>query len=243
MRTFISTLATVFLSMAVFTAAAQEKQQKNVAIFLYNGVEVLDFAGPAEVFAATRINGWAPFHVYTMAATTEPIISQGFIDVVPDYSVQNCPKPDIMVLPGGGTSNALQNPAVMNWIEETAQELDVAMSVCTGAFILAKAGMLDGKKATTWHGAIERFRAFAPNTEVLKNTRFVDNGTVVTTAGVSAGIDGALHLVSRFWGEDVARATARYMEYDKWVPDAGTIVEHEMVTALRNWQTIRLRRQ
>ena len=114
---------------------------------------------------------------------------------------------------------------MIEWIRAAADDLEVALSVCTGAFLLAKAGLLDGLKATTWHGAIDNFREFAPHTTVLENTRWVDNGKMVTTAGVSAGIDGALHVVARLKGEEVAARTARYMEYDKWVPEQGTVVQ------------------
>lgn len=220
-------LVICFLAFAFTSVLPQGNEQKNVAIFIYQGVEVLDFSGPAEVFAATSLNGARPFNVYTVAATSDAIESQGFMDVMPDYTIHNCPKPDILVLPGGSTRASLKNEQVITWIKQTAPELDVALSVCTGAFLLAKAGLLDGRTATTWHGAIERLRKFAPQTKVLENTRFVDNGRIMTTAGVSAGIDGSLHVVSKLLGEDVARATARYMEYDKWQPDAGYIIERE----------------
>jgi transcriptional regulator GlxA family with amidase domain len=216
----------LIISFAVFFAArglSKEGEPRNVAIFLYQQVEILDFSGPAEVFAATMVNGAHAFNVYTVAATAEPIVSQGFIDVTPDYTIHNCPKPDIIVLPGGNSGTPMQDENVLNWIKNSWPDLDVAMSVCTGAFLLAKVGLLDGLPATTWHGAIERLREFAPKTKVMENTRFVDTGNIVTTAGVSAGIDGALHVVSRLHGEDVARKTARYMEYDKWDPNAGFI--------------------
>ena len=109
-------------------------------------------------------------------------------------------------------------------IRGSAKGAEVLLSVCTGAFLLAEAGLLDGRKATTWHGRIERLRETAKETEVLENTRWVDSGAVVTTAGVSAGIDGALHVVSRLVGRDEAERTARYMEYDRWDPEAGVVV-------------------
>lgn len=105
------------------------------------------------------------------------------------------------------------------------RNLDAAMSVCTGAFILQKAGLLDGLTATTFHNAIESLREVAPKTEVLANTRWVDNGQVITTAGVSAGIDGALRVVEKLYGRETAQATAHYMEYDKWDPADGVVVE------------------
>jgi transcriptional regulator GlxA family with amidase domain len=207
---------------------AQTKKSWNVAIFVYDRAELLDFAGPGEVFAAAgRFSNAGEFKVYTVAAEQAPIISQGFLKVVPEYSVDNCPTPDIVVLPGGATNIPLSNKKVMAWISEIASGLVVGLSVCTGAYLLAKAGLLDGLKATTWYGTIDRFREFAPKTEVLENTRFVDNGKFVTTAGVSAGIDGALHVVSKLLGAETARKTAQYMEYDKWQPFAGLVVKSD----------------
>ncbi|PHN06487.1 AraC family transcriptional regulator [Flavilitoribacter nigricans DSM 23189 = NBRC 102662] len=197
---------------------------KNVAIFIYDGVEILDFSGPGEVFAATHPEGGA-MNVYTVAATKEPIISQGFVRILPEYSIKDAPKPDIIVLPGGNTRSSVDNPEVIEWVTSVAPDLDAAISVCTGVFILQKTGLLDGLKATTWHGAIDGLKARAPKTEVLENTRWVDNGRIITTAGVSAGIDGALHIVEKLYGRAAAEATAHYMEYDKWDPSAGVIVE------------------
>lgn len=199
---------------------------KNVAIFLYDGVELLDFSGPGEVFAAA--SGYVKdggFRVFTVAATHDPIVSQGFVKVLPEYSIHDCPRPDIMVLPGGGTRESINNPAVIDWVKENSGKDQIAFSVCTGAFILAKAGVLDGKKATTWYGAIDRFKKSSPNTEVLADVRWVDNGNVITTAGVSAGIDGALHVVSRLYGEKTAIETAKYMEYEGWKPKGGVEVK------------------
>ncbi len=198
---------------------SHEDRKRTVAILIHDGVELLDFSGPGEVFAAAE-----GFEVYTVASSEKPIMSQGFVKVVPEHTFDSAPKADIIVLPGGKTNIPLADAKVMAWLRETGNEAEVVMSVCTGAFLLAEVGMLDGAKATTWHGAIDSLRKAAPKTEILENTRFVDNGAIVTTAGVSAGIDGALHIVSRFRGKAAAAKTARYMEYDKWQPDDGTIV-------------------
>ncbi len=200
----------------------------NVAIFLYEGVEILDFGGPSEVFAAA--GRYAPdggTRVFTVAATKEPITSQGFIKVIPEYTIADCPRPDIIVLPGGDQRQSAKDPAVIDWIRTNTSDDQVAISVCTGAFLLHAAGRLDGKKATTWHGATESLRQKATKTEVLENVRWVDNGNIITTAGVSAGIDGALHLVERLFGAEAAQKTARYMEYDKWKPAEGVSVVAE----------------
>lgn len=193
-----------------------------VAIVIWNGAEILDFAGPAEVFAATRLENNQPaFEVYTVGPTLDPIVSQGFIKVTPQCSIENAPRPDIFVLPGGGTIKIQSNRRMIQWVKRTAADAEIAMSVCTGAHVLAAADLLDYKEATTYHRSIAGLRAMAPFTVVHDDQRWVDNGDVVTTAGVSAGIDGALHVVSRLYGKKTARQTAAYMEYD-WRPDRVT---------------------
>jgi Tfp pilus assembly protein PilF len=152
---------------------------------------------------------------------------------LPAYTIDNCPKPDVIVLPGGATSIPASNPDVIKWVHESATNTEIMLSVCTGALLLSKAGLLDGKQATTWYGFIDRLQEATPNAKILRNTRFVDNGQIVTTAGVSAGIDGALRVVTKLKGNDAARATAKYMEYDKWDPSAGLIIDNEFIGAIK----------
>lgn len=197
---------------------AQSQTDYKVAIFLYDGVELLDFSGPGEVFGVT-----SGFSTYTVSVDGAEILSQGFVTVKPEYSIKNAPKPDILVLPGGGTRAVAQNQEVLDWIRQISTEGGINMSVCTGARILASAGLLDGLNVTTWYGFTQRLQDMLPNSTVLEDTRFVDSGNIITTAGVSAGIDGALHMVSRIKGLDEAKSTALYMEYDKWVPEDGKI--------------------
>ncbi|HKP10824.1 MAG TPA: DJ-1/PfpI family protein [Blastocatellia bacterium] len=187
--------------------------KRKVAIFIHEGVELLDFSGPGEVFAAA--DGRRAFDIYTVAASPDAVVSQGFVTIKPQYTFANCPPPDIIILPGGRTEIPLGDAAVVQWIKDSSQKAEVVMSVCTGAFLLAKAGLLDGREATTHWSAIESLRQEAPKTTVRENRRFVDNGKVVTAAGVSAGIDASLHVVDRLLGREVAQRTARYMEY-KW---------------------------
>ena len=194
---------------------------RQVAIVLYEGVELLDFAGPAEVFKAAAGYGGgseAAFRVYTVAATRAPLKSLGFVTITPEFSIEDAPKPDIVVIPGGSSDNFIGNAPAMAWATRVMKESEVTMTVCTGAFVPAKAGMLDGLTATTWYGAIEGLRRQAPKASVQEGRRFVDNGHILTTAGVSAGIDGALHLVARLLGRAAADRTARYMEYH-WTPE------------------------
>lgn len=201
------------------TVAEHNKTDKRlkVAFYLQDGVEVLDFAGPMEVFA------YANFDVFTVSATKDQIKSQGILKVTPDYSINDAPHADILAFFGGDAGNAANNPKVIDWVKNQA-DVDYYFSVCTGAFILGKAGLLDNLTATTFHLSIDDLQRNFPKTKVLKNVRFVDNGKVITTAGISAGIDGALHLVEKIRGTESARQIAAYMEYDKWMPGQGLVI-------------------
>jgi putative intracellular protease/amidase/YHS domain-containing protein len=188
------------------------RPRKNVALFIFDGMELLDFAGPAEVFASAG-HGRA-FRVYTVGASRDPITSQGLVTMTPRHTLTDCPRPDVIVVPGGNTREASKDKRALDWLRQESPRAEVTLSVCTGAFVLAHAGLLDGKEATTHWGALDRLRADFPKVTVHGDKRFVDNGKVVTAAGVSAGIDAALHVVDRLCGRTVARETARYMEYD-----------------------------
>lgn len=220
MRTMVISL--LLAAAAGIPIAQAEGYTRNVAIVLYEGVEVLDFAGPAEVFAAAsgfgRSAGKPAFNVYTMGVTRDPIVSQGFIDVTPDYSIADAPKPDVIVIPGGSSASLSGHDGFMKWLAATAPGAELSLTVCTGAFVLAKAGILDGRDATTFYRAVENLRASAPNARIHAGRRFIDSGTVITTAGVSAGIDGSLHAVARLLGRRIADRTAEYMEYH-WTPE------------------------
>lgn len=191
---------------------------KNVAIVLYEGVELLDWAGPAEVFdVAQTVDGQSGFNVFTVAETTEPIVSQGFVRVTPQYSFANAPKADVVVFPGGNVGNFQKSEKAMTWAKATALQAEIAMSVCNGAFVLADSKLLENKNINTHWTAIRQLRRQVPTATVLENVRFVDNGHIVTTAGISAGIDGALHVVERLMGTPAAKLAAKAMEYN-WRP-------------------------
>ncbi|WP_298546298.1 DJ-1/PfpI family protein [uncultured Aquimarina sp.] len=189
-------------------------KKKRIAFYLQPGIEVLDFAGPMEVFA------YADFEVFTVSKTKEPIISQGILTVLPDYSIQDAPKADILAFFGGNAAQSFKDAEIINWIQ-SQKDIEYHFSVCTGVFALANAGTLEGMTATTFHNALDGLERNYPNITVVKDARFVDNGKVITTAGISAGIDGALHLVAKLQGFNEARKIAYHMEYDKWVPGEG----------------------
>lgn len=191
-------------------------RKKNVAIILFDDVEVLDFAGPFEVFSVTNeLNNYQLLNVYTVAPAKIPIIAKNGLSINPDYDFTDVPKPDILIIPGGyGARAMLQQPDVINWIRENSFTAEKVMSVCTGAFLLAKAGLLEDLKATTHYQVFDTLAELAPNTEILKNERFVDNGKILTSAGVSAGIDMSLHVVALLYGKEEANKTAKYIEYE-----------------------------
>jgi transcriptional regulator GlxA family with amidase domain len=195
---------------------------RNVAIVLYDGVEILDFAGPSEVFASAGNIAGEPgvpaYHVYTVAATKAPVKSQGFVTVTPEFSIDDAPKPDILVIPGGQSGSLTSDARFMAWAKPAIEASELTLTVCSGAFVAAKAGVLDGRPATTWYGSVDLLRKLYPNVQAQDGRRFVDSGKIVTTAGVSAGIDGALHVVARLTGRNTADRTARYMEYH-WTPE------------------------
>jgi putative intracellular protease/amidase len=192
---------------------AAAREQKKVAILIFDGVEIIDYTGPWEVFGA------AGFEVYTVAATKEPVTTAMGMTVLPKYTFGDAPQADVLVVPGGGVKAAQGSAPTLKWVTDASARTALTMSVCNGAFILASAGLLDGLTATTTSGNIARLSAEYPKTKVVDDQRFVDNGRIITTAGLSAGIDGALHVVSRMLGPGMAQKVALVEEYD-WHPDA-----------------------
>jgi transcriptional regulator GlxA family with amidase domain len=192
---------------------------KNVAILIFDEVELLDFCGPFEVFLVTgRQDDSSPFNVYTVAEKSDPITTRNQLSVNPQYTIHNCPQPDILLVPGGqGTRREMNNQILINWIKDCSQKAELVLSVCTGALLLAKAGLLEGLTATTHHTAIELLKEIAPNTTIVSNKRFVDNGKIILSAGIATGIDMTLYVVAKLLGKEQALKTAQYMEYD-WKP-------------------------
>src|SRR5205085_11092598 len=176
-----------------------------VAILVFNGVELIDFAGPWEVF------GTAGFLVHTVAVTPEPRTAVFGQKMIPDYTFDNAPKADILLVPGGGNVPFSNDKKLIGWIQDKSKQVRHVMSVCTGAFLLAKAGLLTGQTVTATSGMIEDL--LTPQTKVVYDRRYVDNGKIITTAGLSSGIDGALHLVVKILGRGSAQSVALGMEY------------------------------
>jgi len=199
-------------------------EKLNVGILIFKNVEVLDFAGPFEVFSRTRLTPGlvsrrsedsAPFNVFTVAGTTETIIATGGLQIIPNYNFASSPNIDFLVVPGGlGTRPLLENNSILDWISTISQKTQRITSVCTGALLLAKAGLLRNRRATTHWGALDILQELDSSIIVERQARVVDDG-IVTSAGVAAGIDMALSIVEKEFGRKVADETAHYIEYPR----------------------------
>jgi transcriptional regulator GlxA family with amidase domain len=195
-------------------------ERKRVGIVLFEDIEVLDFCGPFEVFCATRLNEDkrreepSPFEVCLVAEYAGPVTTAGNMKVTPHYTFENCPALHILVVPGGwGTRKELKNPTMLEWLRERAGEVETLTSVCTGSMLLGFAGLLNGRHATTHWRSLNWMRDAFPEVTVEFQKHVVEDGNLVTSAGISAGIDMALMVVARYFGEKIARETARHMEY------------------------------
>ena len=197
-------------------------EKVNAGILIFEGVEVLDFAGPFEVLSRTRLTSGvesrrseesAPFHVFTVARTRDPIIATGGLVVVPTHGFADAPPIDLLVVPGGfGTRPLLNDEETLGWIRDTAAGARHVTSVCTGALLLGKAGLLEGRRATTHWAALDLLDSLGAGVTVERTIRVVDDG-VITSAGVASGIDMAFYLVETLFGRAVADETAQYIEY------------------------------
>jgi putative intracellular protease/amidase/YHS domain-containing protein len=196
------------------------KGQIPVAFLISDGAVVIDFTGPWEVFQDVMLDDQRmPFQLYTVAATAKPIRASGGMKIVPDYTFANAPSPKVIVIPAQGDDS----PAVLDWIRKASQTADVTMSVCTGALLLAKTGLLDGKTATTHHNSYKIFERQFPKITLKRGARFVEAGNLASAGGLTSGMDLAMRVVERYFGREVAETNAYYMEYqgDGWKDSSG----------------------
>src|SRR5437867_9014656 len=221
LRQPILTMLALLIPVAIFIAAAptnspninslQPSPPIPVAFVISEGAVVIDFCGPWEVFRDVMLpSGDHPFRLYTISDKTAPITAGGGMKIVPDYTFANAPAPKVIVIPAQSEPSA----AMLEWIRKASKDTDLTMSVCTGAFVLAKTGLLKDKSATTFHAAFNTFAMEFPDIQLKRGARFVDNGNLATAGGLSSGIDLALHVVERYYGRDVAQKTAYNMEYE-----------------------------
>jgi copper(I)-binding protein/putative intracellular protease/amidase len=189
------------------------QNRKKAAILVFDGVQIIDYTGPYEVF------GQAGMEVFTIAVRPEVITTAMGMKVTPHYTLENAPATDVLLIPGGGVARTQEDPNVIKWIQERSKQTEYVVSVCNGAYILAKTGLLDGLTATTFYGLLDGLSAVAPKVKVVRDRRYVDNGKFITTAGLSSGIDGSLYVVSKLFSKARAQMVALNMEYD-WKPDS-----------------------
>lgn len=196
--------------------------RRNVGVLIFDGVDLLDFAGPFEVFYQTRLapgvkprrsRETAPFEVFTVAPSSAPVRANGGVLVTPHHSFADVPRIDLLVVPGGlGTRTLIRDAELLDWIRDRAAAAERVASVCTGSLLLAKAGLLQGRRAATHWAAADLLESLGSGAIVVRDRRVVEDG-VVTSAGVSSGIDMAFHIVETLFGREVAEDTARYIEY------------------------------
>jgi transcriptional regulator GlxA family with amidase domain len=196
---------------------------KTVALLLFPDVEVLDFAGPFEVFSvAAQERAPAAFRVVTVATDDAPLHAIGGLKVVPDFTLETAPQADILLIPGGnGSRRAMQDPRILKWVAAQAKGAEIVASICTGARILAKLGLLDGLQATTHWTAIGELKAISDRIDVQPQARFIDNGKYLTSGGITAGIDMSLYLVRRLTDQALVDLVLAEMEYDWRMRAAG----------------------
>lgn len=200
----------------LFAFNAQSKDTLKVAILMFNEVQIIDFAAPYEVF------GHAGFEVFTVSTDGKPLTTVMGLDVTPTYSFDNMPDADAVLVPGGNVHHAMQDPKIQRWLKSQQTKAEHVLSVCTGSHILAEAGLLDGLSATTFHRAIDGLGRDYPKVNIQTDKRFVDNGQIITSAGLSSGIDASLHLVGKVLGLERAKTIAMHIEYD-WDPKGGFV--------------------
>ena len=204
------------------TAALRPPQTGSVpvAFLISENAVVIDFCGPWSIFENTNIPSRKdpPFQVYTVAETADPVLASSGMRIIPTYTFQNAPDPKVIVIPAQNGSDAM-----IEWIKAKSQKTDMVMSVCTGAFLLARTGLLSGKSATTHHGSYAKFGMTMKDIRLKRGFRFVDEGNVASSGGLTSGIDLALHVVERYYGREVAANTAYYTEYqgEGWKDSSG----------------------
>ncbi len=212
----------IALSGTILSGTIQREihMKRSVAILVFDGAEVLDFSGPFEVFAVTsELNDHALFEVSLVAETFDPVSSINGMLVKANKVYGEIPHPDVLVIAGGsGSRRAMRDPALLEWTSLAVQSAEIVLSICSGARILGALGLLANKPATTHHQVFDHLQEIEPTAQLDREARFVDTGKIITTGGISAGIDGAFHVVARLLGKQIAQKSANYMEY-AWQPD------------------------
>jgi putative intracellular protease/amidase len=215
-RTLAALLLSAPLSAVVAADAAAKPAEIRVGIVLFDGVQIIDFAAPYEVF------GQARFRVFTVSMDGKPVTAEMGLKVTPDHAMADAPAMDVLVVPGGSVHAAMRDASLLAALRARSPSARHVLSICTGAHLLAEAGLLDGLRATTFHDALDGLARDYPKIDVVRDQRYVDNGRIITSAGLASGIDASLHVVARLRGETVAKSVALHLEYD-WQPTGGFV--------------------
>jgi transcriptional regulator GlxA family with amidase domain len=219
---FLTTIGKVGAGLSLMSFAndkplkSQKNMKRNVGIFIFDDSEVLDFAGPFEVFSVTsQLNNYEPFEVFTVAKSKHPVTAVNGLSINPDYDFKSHPTIDFLIVAGGqGTRNVLQDAAILQWIGKVHATTQITASICSGARLLGKLGLLNEKPFCTHHGVYEHMKELVPSAIPQPDKRFVQSSEkVYTSGGISAGIDLSFHLIEKMLGKETAKATAQYMEY------------------------------
>ena len=204
------------------TKPAKAEKTRNVAFLIYDGVETLDLGGPLDVFTKANTITGGGYNAYTVGLTHDTVQSEGqTFGLTPKFSIDDAPKPDIIIVPGASPQRVIevsQDPRIQNWLKANAQPDQTVMSICTGAFIVGSAGLFDGKDATTHWMTLPQFATRFPLARTYDGVRYIGDGNVYSSGGVTSGIDGALHLVEQFSGKDAADSVARVLQYRRDTP-------------------------
>ncbi|WP_276388936.1 DJ-1/PfpI family protein [Eudoraea chungangensis] len=192
-------------------------KKRNIGILIFDNAEVLDFAGPFEVFSVTsELNNFVPFEVFTVGENLEPVIAVNGLSVNPKYDFNTCPTIDILIIAGGsGSRKLMENRKVLNWLNQVSKKTELILSICSGARLLGKLGLLDHKPYCTHHQVYDDLERLVPTGKPQHRKRFVNSGNIYTSGGISAGIDLSFHIVEKLLGKKTAEQTAEYMEYDR----------------------------
>lgn len=227
-----SLLGLLFLAFGFGSSYGDDAEYtRNVAVILYEGVEVADFAGAAQVLGTAaqfaEYKGQPAYNLFTVGPDTDPVQGSGFVTIVPDYGFEEAPRPDVLLMPGGSWGSLADDEAFVDWIRAAAGE-GVTLTVCTGAAAAASAGLMDGKRATSWHRTLDQLQARHPNVEFVGDVPYVDGGNIVSASHAAKGFDAALHLTARDLGLDVAQQTASYLGY-QWTPNPDLAAEYNVL--------------
>lgn len=218
MYRFILHIVVAFL---LISSASAEFKTKNVAIYVYEGVDLLDISAPGELLSIVKIsdenkNIIDAYNVYLVALDKKDVIGNGFASIKPNYTIYDCPEPDIIIIPGGSIELQLNSYKFLKWLKFSSQNSEIIMGISSGIYALATADLLNGKKATVWNEAIDVFNSSFPEVEIIRNVKFTDSDNIVTAPGSANSIDATLHIIVRTVGHEAANYVANYINYLPW---------------------------